>query len=383
MEYAKVTASSLNLRKGAGTSYPKVATAAKNTSWVVLGSKKVSGVTWYNILYKGDSVWASGQYLVISAIATEVDYVDISSYKTDKPNHLTRTAVVNNDADILYADVNTSSAPLAVLKAGIAYDVYGDKGDGSTTWYRINVDGIEGYISRHNVTITNHYEQVADRDFSKKTPVIYLSPSKQGSNPYIIGNTSEKAEMEALGDILIEKLKDYDCVVHLAPKTMELFDRVQQAYELGTDIYIAIHSNATAGSSVCYGPSAYYFPGCEQSKLYAQSIVDSLNKVVPLGTNLDVQVINGMNLAGGFGYAEVREPGDLGMIGVLVETDFHDYKPTAQWLIDEKDTAADAFVESLVNAFGLKLKEEVSSSDIISNSDIISDSDIVSNTDAA
>ena len=356
VQFATVTTSSLNLRKGAGTSYAKVATAAKGSKYAVLGSKTVSGTKWYNILYKGSSVWACGTYLSISTTTSTVDYVDMSSYITDKPNHLSRTVVINDDAALLYADAGSTKA-LMILKAGVTYSVCGNKGYNGTTWYKLNVDGVEGYISRYNVTVTNTYLQIADRDFSEKAPVIYLSPSKQGANSYITGNTTEKAEMEALADVIYEKLQAYDCVVYIAPKTMELYDRAQHAYSLGADIYIAIHSNATASSSVSYGPSAYYFPGCAQSKLYAQSIVNSLNNVAPLGSNLSAQVINGMKLAGGFGYAEVREPGTLGMIGVLVETDFHDYAPTALWLINEKDEIADAYVESLVNAFGLKLKD--------------------------
>ncbi len=368
VQFATVTTSRLNLRKGAGTSYAKVATAAKGSKYAVLGNKTVSGTKWYNILYKGSSVWACGTYLSISTTTSTVDYVDMSSYITDKPNHLSRTVVINDDAALLYADAGSTKA-LMILRAGVSYNVCGDKGYNGTTWYKLNVDGVEGYISRYNVTVTNTYLQIADRDFTEKAPVIYLSPSKQGANPYIIGGTSEKAEMEALADIIYEKLQAYECVVYLAPKTMELYDRAQHAYSLGADIYIAIHSNATGSSSVSYGPSAYYFPGCAQSKLYAQNIVNSLNKVAPLGSNLSAQVINGMKLAGGFGYAEVREPGTLGMIGVLVETDFHDYAPTALWLINEKDEIADAYVESLVNAFGLKLKDTGSADENVSSSD--------------
>ncbi len=361
VQFAAVDANVLNLRCGPGSNYAKVAAAQKGSEYAVIGTRDVSGVTWYNLIYKGDSVWAMGTYLVIRDVSTVVDYVDISSYNTKEPRYLSRTAVINADADLLYTRADYSSAPVAVLKKGVDYTVVGSGGNGTTTWHKINVDGIEGYISRYNLTLTNHYTQIPDRDFTAKTPVIYLSPSRQGANPYIIGNTSEQAEMEALGDIIYEKLSSYDCEVYVAPPEYTLEKRAQHAYSLDTDIYIAIHSNATGNATVHYGPSAYYFPGCEQSRQYAQSIVDSLNKVVPLGSNLNAQVIDGMRLAGGCGYAEVREPGKLGMIGVLVETDFHDYEPTAQWLMKEKETAADAYVDSLVNAFGLRLKETAQS----------------------
>ncbi len=357
VQFARVNAVVLNLRCGPDSTYAKVAVAEKDSEFAVIGTRTSGETVWYNLIYKGNSVWASGDYLITRDVSTVVDYIDINSYVTDTPRYLSRTAEITDDAALLYIEASTASAPVAVLRKGVTYTVVGSGGNGTTTWHKINIDGIEGYISRYELLLTNHYTQIPDRNFAEKTPVIYLSPSKQGANPYIIGETSEKAEMEALGDIIYEKLKAYDCVVHIAPKTYSLEKRAEHAFSLDTDIYIAIHSNATGNATVHYGPSAYYFPGCEQSRVYAESIVESLNKVVPLGSNLNAQVINGMNLAGGCGYAEVREPGKLGMIGVLVETDFHDYEPTAQWLINEKEKAADAYVESLVNAFGLRLKD--------------------------
>jgi N-acetylmuramoyl-L-alanine amidase len=45
------------------------------------------------------------------------------------------------------------------------------------------------------------------------------------------------------------------------------------------------------------------------------------------------------------------------LIAVLAETDFHDNPATAKWIIDCKDTIARAYVNALVNTFGIAKKQ--------------------------
>jgi N-acetylmuramoyl-L-alanine amidase len=58
----------------------------------------------------------------------------------------------------------------------------------------------------------------------------------------------------------------------------------------------------------------------------------------------------------GIGYGEIRNPAKLGLISVLVETDFHDNPKTAQWIIDNKDSIARAYVNALVSTFDIGKK---------------------------
>ncbi len=65
-----------------------------------------------------------------------------------------------------------------------------------------------------------------------------------------------------------------------------------------------------------------------------------------------------MKAFNGIGYGEIRNPSKLGLISVLVETDFHDNPKTAQWIIDNKDGIARAYVNALVNTFNITKKIE-------------------------
>lgn len=72
----KITGSSVNVRKGAGTSYGKIGSVKKNQTFTYLGSKKASnGKVWYKIQYTSTKTgWVSGTYSklvkVVSATTT-------------------------------------------------------------------------------------------------------------------------------------------------------------------------------------------------------------------------------------------------------------------------------------------------------------------------
>lgn len=64
VQVVKVTGSTVNVRKGAGTSYGIIGTAKKNTTFTYLDSKKASnGVVWYKIQYSSSKTgWITSQY---------------------------------------------------------------------------------------------------------------------------------------------------------------------------------------------------------------------------------------------------------------------------------------------------------------------------------
>ena len=61
-----VTTADVNLRKGPGTKYKRVATVSQDSSFKYLGQTKKDnrGVKWYKIAYKGKGVWVSSKYSV-------------------------------------------------------------------------------------------------------------------------------------------------------------------------------------------------------------------------------------------------------------------------------------------------------------------------------
>jgi len=185
---------------------------------------------------------------------------------------------------------------------------------------------------------------------------IYLSPSNQPANKYCVGNTNEKAEMEAVAKMVkVIFDEEYDCESVIATLYLDIDARPKEAKDKGCDIYIAIHSNAGGGSSAS-GAVAFYHPDSLNGKKLATEAVKELNSICPIKSNRSVSVESGMKAFNGIGYGEIRNPSKLGLLSVLVETDFHDNPRTAQWIIDNKDAIARAYVNAIVNTFNINKK---------------------------
>jgi len=184
---------------------------------------------------------------------------------------------------------------------------------------------------------------------------IYLSPSNQPANKYCVGNTNEKVEMEAVAKRIKEIFDDeYNCEVVMATLNLsvDVEGRPKEAKDKGCHIYLAIHSNAGGGGKAS-GAVAFFHPETYNGKLLAANVVKELNAICPIQSNRITPAESGMKAFNNIGYGEIRNPSKLGLISVLVETDFHDNPKTAQWIIDNKDDIARAYVNALVNTFNI------------------------------
>ncbi len=71
-----ITASSLNVRKGAGSKYAKLGAVKKGKTYIVLSQKTVSGSKWYGFMYGTRVGWVSSEY---------VELIDESEMKITHP----------------------------------------------------------------------------------------------------------------------------------------------------------------------------------------------------------------------------------------------------------------------------------------------------------
>jgi N-acetylmuramoyl-L-alanine amidase len=166
--------------------------------------------------------------------------------------------------------------------------------------------------------------------------------------------------MEAVARIIKKILDDeYECETVMATLhlTVDAEGRAKESKDKGCHIYLAIHSNAGGGGTAS-GASAFFHPESDKGKLLAANAVKELNAICPVKSNRKCPVESGMKAFNNIGYGEIRNPSKLGLISVLVETDFHDNPKTAQWIIDNKDGIARAYVNALVNTFNITKKIE-------------------------
>lgn len=188
---------------------------------------------------------------------------------------------------------------------------------------------------------------------------IYLSPSNQPANAYVVGGTNEKVQMEGLaGKIKAILDAEYDCETVMSTLSLGigLNERPKEARDKGCNIYLAIHSNA-GGAGMASSAVGFYHPSQATGKNLATAVIKELNAVCPVKSNRSTSVASGMDAFSGQGYGEIRSPYQLGLTPVLIETDFHDNAVIAQWIINNKDTIAGAFVKALAGTLGIAKKQ--------------------------
>ena len=174
--------------------------------------------------------------------------------------------------------------------------------------------------------------------------IVYLSPSNQMSNSYTGVATNEGAQMQAVAALLKPILENMGFVVYIADPASNIRVRGADALKKNADIYVAIHSNATAGTNNGhYQGSLIFHSNNPGSKELAESVSKHLSKVTPTKDN----GIENDSLAN-TPFVEIRDPV---MANILAEVEFHDYATYAKWIVNNKATLAQAFANGIYEYF--------------------------------
>lgn len=183
---------------------------------------------------------------------------------------------------------------------------------------------------------------VADLIFRPR--LVYLSPSRQMANAYTGIDTNEGAQMQAIAARLQPMLEAMGFVVYMAKVETTLEQRAAEAKELGADIYVSIHSNATGTQNNGQWQGSIVFhsnnPGSQQ---LAQSISKYVSALTP--TN-DKGIRNEGNAY--VPYTEIILPQ---MANILAEVEYHDYAQYARWIYANKRNLAQAFANGILDYF--------------------------------
>ena len=170
---ATVTATSLNVRSGAGTSYSVITKLSKGTVVDVLesasnGWKKVK-------TSNGTTGWVSGSYLTTGVV--EQPSTDSSTSQTSYK------ATVNTDSLNMRKGAGTSYSIITKLSRGTVVDVLESASNG---WKKVKTsNGTTGWVSGSYLT-TGVVEQPSTPSFNKVQAVLDLA-NKQLGKPYVWG----------------------------------------------------------------------------------------------------------------------------------------------------------------------------------------------------
>ena len=184
--------------------------------------------------------------------------------------------------------------------------------------------------------------------------LVYLSPSNQMTNPYTGVDTTEGAQMQLVAAAAEKYLKEMGYEVYIADVNTSIKEdaqpnRASEAEQMGADAYVAIHSNAinntnngeSAGGAG--GATGFYNGNNNGSKELAQFVYDRLAAFTPTEDN---GISDDMLTSKPF--AEVRLPI---MANLLLEVEFHDYKPYAEWITQNIDGIGKCIAQGIDDYF--------------------------------
>ena len=173
-------------------------------------------------------------------------------------------------------------------------------------------------------------------------PTIYLSPSTQEFNPYVIGG-NEEYYMNLIADAMEPYLAASGIQFVRNTPEMTAASSIAASNAGVYDLHLALHSNATAsGNGSTRGSEVYYFPSSQNGKRFADILAQNLQMIYPLPDKVKTVPTTSLGEV-----ARVKEP------GVLVEIAYHDNYADAQWIRDNIDLIARTIVMSLTEYFGI------------------------------
>ena len=167
---------------------------------------------------------------------------------------------------------------------------------------------------------------------------VYLSPSDQVSNTYIVGNTNEAVQCREICQLTVEALKR--CGIDAKTNTKNgMGERVAESNAWGADLHVPVHTNGFDGSAdgtllMCYDLKG---EGYKASK----AIFDELAPISP-GSDYAIQARPTLY--------EIRASNAP---CAYVEVAFHDNKEECQWILDHKPEIAEALAKGICNYFGV------------------------------
>ena len=170
---------------------------------------------------------------------------------------------------------------------------------------------------------------------------IYISPSSQTENKYVIGNTNEPAQCRKIAVKTVEALER--CGFEAKTNTTEgktMYDRVRESDAWGADAHIPIHTNAFDGKVAGFR-GFYYKAGGAGHKL-AAAIEDTVAPITP-GTSDSLSA-----------QPKLYEVYASKAPCAYLELGFHDNKDEAQYIIDHTEELAEAICKGVCKYYGVE-----------------------------
>lgn len=175
-------------------------------------------------------------------------------------------------------------------------------------------------------------------------PRIYLSPSSQEFNPYVIGG-NEEYYMNLLADELEPWLWASGISWTRNDRNQSAQDFISQSNEGTYDLHLALHSNASPQGQEGRnrGGVVYYDPRSSRGRRAAEIIAKNLREIYPGEVKtLTTQSLGEVN--------NTRAP------AVLVELAYHDNPEDAMWIANNLPAIGENLAQSLAEYFEIPFR---------------------------
>lgn len=180
-------------------------------------------------------------------------------------------------------------------------------------------------------------------------PSLFLSPSTQDGNPYVIGGNEEQY-MNLVADAMEPYLRANGIAVTRNDPAGTVSNSINQSNSGTYNLHFALHSNAAgaANAGQVRGSDAYYAEGSENGQRFAFIVADNFKEIYPIPDR--VRAIATTRLAE---VTRTTAP------AVLFEIAYHDNVDDANWIVNNIESIARNLSESVVTYFGLPFVEPI------------------------
>jgi len=178
-------------------------------------------------------------------------------------------------------------------------------------------------------------------------PRIYLSPSLQERNPYVIGGT-EEGYMNLVADAMEPYLRSNAIAFTRNRPDQTLSQVIAESNNSYYDLHLALHSNAAGvgNEGTVQGTDIYYYTPSTEGRRAAGFIVDTMREIYPNPEKVRAVATTSL--------AEVRR---VTAPSVLAEIAYHDNVADATWIRDNIEGIARAMVQALALYFSIPFIE--------------------------
>ncbi|MGN0475966.1 MAG: N-acetylmuramoyl-L-alanine amidase, partial [Ruminococcus sp.] len=170
---------------------------------------------------------------------------------------------------------------------------------------------------------------------------IFLSPSSQKENTYVVGNTNEMEQCYKMARCAKKALERNGFLVKMPSQEGQSYQKnVKESNKWGADFHIPIHTNGLFGNTL--GTMVMVCQKKGATLNMANCLLDSVGAVTP-GKDFELMIRR-----------DLYELNQTTAKAVYIEVEYHDNVKGAKWIINNSQKAGDAIAKGICDYYKIK-----------------------------